>query len=190
EAFAQVLVTLPDLVNEGSAVRMLAQHAADLVEIDLAFADLQAFAGEALGVAEMDGGRVRTELRQACREVETKMIGGEPSVGNVEAHAQAMSGTERSRLFRKDEDVLMPLAAEMPGEGRHGLRNQLDAVEVELLQARGEEPVTLGLHVRRQRLVHGEAANIGDDRRPLCLWEEFLQAARDVDDGLGLLQRV
>ena len=38
-------------------------------------------------------------------------------------------------FFREDEDVLVALAAEMPRERRHGLRDQLDAVEIEL--ARG-----------------------------------------------------
>ena len=57
-------------------------------------------------------------------------------------------------------------------------------------EAGGEDAVALRLLFRRQRLVHGEAADIGDDRRTLGLGKELLQPARDVDHGLGLLQRI
>ncbi len=87
-----------------------------------------------------------------------------------------MLGAERGRLLREDEDVLVALAAEMPGERRHGLRDQFDAVEIELAEACGEDAIALGLLLRRQRLVHGEAADIGDDRRAFGLGKEFLQA--------------
>src|SRR6201999_3346561 len=86
EAFAHVLMALPDLGNERGARRMLAQHGADLVKIDFAFANLQAFAIETLGVAEMQMSRVRTELRQTLGEVEAEMIGGKLGVGDVDAH--------------------------------------------------------------------------------------------------------
>ena len=43
---------------------MLAQHGANLVEVDFTFANLQAFAVEPLGIAEMQMGGVRTESRQ------------------------------------------------------------------------------------------------------------------------------
>ena len=110
---------------------------------------------------------MRTELREAFGEVEAEMIGGKLGVRDVDAHPQIMPGAERGRFFREDEDVLVALPAEMPRERRHGLRDQLDAVEIELGEAGGEDAIALRLPFRRQRLVHGEAADIGDDRRPL-----------------------
>src|SRR6187399_2278558 len=101
-----------------------------------------------------------------------------------------MPGAECGRFFRENEDVLVALPAEMPWERRHGLRDQFDAVEVELRETGGEDAIALRFLFRRQRLVHGEAADIGDDRRAFGFRKELLQAARDVDDGLGLLQRI
>ena len=72
ETFAHVLVALPDLGNERGPRRVLAQHGADLVEVDLAVADLQAFAVEALGVAEMQMRRMRAELRQSLAKSKPK----------------------------------------------------------------------------------------------------------------------
>src|SRR5258707_13064861 len=100
-----------------------------------------------------------------------------------------MPGAERSRLVWENEDVLVTLPAEMPRERRHGLRNQFDAVEIEFRETGGEDAVAIRLPFRGQRLVHGEAADIGDDRRGLCLWEKLFQTPRGVDDGLGLLPR-
>src|SRR5262249_13200953 len=144
EAFAHVLVALPYLGNEGSIGAMLAQDGADLVEVDLAVADLQAFAVEPLGIAEVKLRRVRAEQRQTLAESEAEMIGSALGVRDVDAHAQVMPGTEGRRLVRKNEDVLMPLTAEVPREGRHGLRRQLDAVHVELFQAGGEDFIAFG----------------------------------------------
>jgi hypothetical protein len=101
-----------------------------------------------------------------------------------------MFGAKRGGFFREDEDVLVALPAEMPWERRHGLRDQFDAVEIEFRETGGEDAVALRLLIRRQRFVHGEAADIGDDRRARGLGKELLQSARDVDDRLGLLQRV
>ena len=118
---------------------------ADGVEVDLAVADLQAFAIEPLGVTKMQMSRMRSELREPVFEVESEMVGGEPGVGDVDAHPQPMRSAERSRLLRKDEDVLMALTAEKPWKRSHGLRNQLDAVHVEFAEARGEDPITFRL---------------------------------------------
>ena len=51
---------------------MLAQDGADLVEIDFAFADLQALAIEPFGVAKMQMGGMRTELREAFAKSKPK----------------------------------------------------------------------------------------------------------------------
>ena len=51
---------------------MLAQHGADLVEVDLAFADLQAFAVETLGVAKVQMGGMGAELREAFAKSKPK----------------------------------------------------------------------------------------------------------------------
>ena len=118
------------------------------------------------------------------------MIGGKLGVRDVDAHPQIMLGAERGGFFRENEDVLVTLPAEMPRERRHGLRNQFDAVEIELGETGGEDAIALGLPFRRERLVHGEAADIGDDRRAFGPGKELLQSARDVDDGLGLFQRI
>lgn len=120
---------------------MLAQHPADLAEIDLSFADLQPFAIQSLGVTEMQVGGVRAEPRETFREVEAEMIGSELRVRDVHAHAQTMGGAEGRGLLWEDEDVLVTLAAEMPGERRHGLRRQLHALHVEFGQTLGEDAI-------------------------------------------------
>ena len=51
---------------------VLAQDGADLVEVDFAFADLQAFAVEALGVAEMQMGGMGAELREPLAKSKPK----------------------------------------------------------------------------------------------------------------------
>src|ERR1700748_2742023 len=101
-----------------------------------------------------------------------------------------MLGAERGRLLREDEDVLVALAAERPGEWPRRLRDQLHTIEIEFGKAGCENAIAFRFLLRGKRLVHGEAADIGDDRRTFCLWEKFLQAPRDVDHGLGLLQRI
>src|SRR6266702_6820506 len=88
ESFAHVLVALPDLRNEGGPRRMLAQDRADLVEIDLAFADLQTFAVEPLGITKVQTRGVRAKLRQALRKSEAEMVGGKLGVRDIDAHAQ------------------------------------------------------------------------------------------------------
>ena len=138
----------------------------------------------------MQMGGVGAELCEALGEIEAEMIGGKLGMRDVDAHPQIMPGAERGRLVRENEDVLMTLSAEMPRERRHGLRNQLDTFEIELGETGGEDAVTLRFPFRWQRLVHGEAADIGDDRRALGLGKELLQAPGDVDDGLGLFQRI
>ena len=78
---------------------MLAQHGAELVEVDLAVADLQAFAVEPLGIAEMQMRGMRAELREAFGEIEAEVVGGELGVRDVDAHAQIVLGAECGRLL-------------------------------------------------------------------------------------------
>src|SRR5207244_5086551 len=102
-------------------------------------------AGETLGVAEMQMGGMRAEMGEAFGEIEAEMIGGKLGVRDVDAHPQVMPGAECGGFFREDEDVLMALPAEVPRERRHGLRDQFDAVEIELRETGGENAVALRL---------------------------------------------
>ena len=85
-------------MNEASGA-CLRRTAPICVEVDLAFADLQAFAVETLGVAKVEMGGMRTELREAFGEIEAEMIGGKLGVGDVDAHPQIMLArrTRRTR---------------------------------------------------------------------------------------------
>ena len=74
------------------------RRTADFVEVDFAFADLQAFTVKALGVAEVQMGGMGAETREAFGEIEAEMIGGKLGVGDVDAHPQIMPGAERGRL--------------------------------------------------------------------------------------------
>ena len=65
---------------------MLAQDGADFVEVDFAFADLQAFAIKTFGVAEVEMGGMGTELRQSFREIEG-------ACGGVTSRSPERSGT-------------------------------------------------------------------------------------------------
>ena len=167
---------------------MLAQHARRSGEIDLALADLQALAVEALGVADVEVRGMRTELREAFIEIEAEMIGGELRVRDVDAHPQVVLGAERGEFVREHEDVLVPLTAEMPGERRHVLRDQLDAVQIELARdwrrRCGSTPPSF-----REGRVRGEAADIGDDQRALVLGKNFFSPRVMSMTRLGLFER-
>ena len=79
---------------------MFTQHSADLVEVDLAFADLQTFSVETFGVAKMQMRRMRAELGEAVGEVEAEMVGGKLGVRDIDAHPQAVPGAEGGRFDR------------------------------------------------------------------------------------------
>src|SRR2546423_13665075 len=111
EAFAVVLVPLPDLGNERSLRRGAIEQRSKLGEVDLALADRQSFSIDALRIRNMEMRRVRADRRCELRPGPLEVVAGELRVGHVEADPIAVRLAERGDLVGVDEQVVITLAA-------------------------------------------------------------------------------
>jgi hypothetical protein len=103
---------------------------------------------------------------------------------DVKTHAQFEVAAPFNNLFNLYKDVLVALATEVPRERCHGLRNKFHAIRMEFTQTLCKTLLVGRNHGRRQWLIHGKAANIGDDHGPCGLGQEALQVTRNINNTL------
>ena len=158
-----------------------------LLPVHITRAHQNALAIRALGVGDMQVRRVGQQQGQGLLKVQSKMGAGHLQVGQVQAQAQLQSLRLGREFIGHHEDVLMALAAKVPGEGGHVLGNQFGAAEVDLL-AGGLEPVVEAWPpVEGEGLIGREAADVGNDQHGIGLWEIGADQGRGVHDPLEIV---
>ena len=115
---------------------MLIDLLEELHPVDVSIIDLQSFPIDILRIGEMKMSREWQDLIQKLPEREVEMVAGELGMGHIQADPHALLFTELTNEISVDEQVVISLAAKVPGEGRHRLRNDLDfAGRIQLFEA-------------------------------------------------------
>ena len=112
---------LPDFGDERCFRRQLAQLLAQCGPIDIAFADLHAFAVYADTVDEVQVDGVRRQLCYRFRQRNFEEVACKHGVRNVQAEGAVVGAREFGGVLRVKEEVVVLLPAHQPGVGRQSL---------------------------------------------------------------------
>ena len=119
-----ILVPLPDfrdVADFGMFFDLCPSHG----PVHIPRAHEYAFAIDALGIGHVQVRRMRQQQRQRLLEIQAEVKTGHGQVRQVQAQAQLVRFGLRRQFIRHHENVLMPLPAEVPREGRHVLRRSV-----------------------------------------------------------------
>jgi len=154
-------VALPDFGDEACLGGELLHQGKQLHPVDLTIVDLQAFAINAFGIGQMQVCRERKDRLEEAAEGGVEVRAGELGMGRIQADAHAGFLAEFLDEGGVDKQVVIALTAEMPGEGGHGLGNDLHlACGVDLLKA-VDQALAQRLQLRAlEMVVLGEAADV------------------------------
>ncbi len=94
------------------------QHPEHVAEVDLALADLEALAVDATGVGHVDMGDERSDRLHELVERPPVLGACELGMRGVEADADPELAAAARYVVAGDEQIVIALAAEMPGIGR------------------------------------------------------------------------
>ena len=129
-------MALPDFGDEARLGGQLIHQGKQLHPVDFSIVDLQAFAIDAFGIGQMQVGRERKDRLEETTEGGIEVGAGELGVGGIQADAHAGLLAELFDEVGVDENVVIALPPEVPGEGGHGLGNDFHLVGgVDLLKA-------------------------------------------------------
>ena len=135
-AFAVVLVALPDFGDEACLGSELLHQCKQLHPVDFTIVNLQPLAVDAFGIGQMQVRRERKNRLEESTERAFEVGAGELGMGHIQADAHAGFLAEPLNEGGVNEEVVIALPTEVPGEGGHGLGNNLNfASGVDLLQA-------------------------------------------------------
>ena len=153
--------------------------------------DLQAFAIDPFGIGQMQVCCDGKDRLEEGTEGGLEVGAGELGVGHIQADAHAGFLAELLDEFGVDKQVVIALPAEMPGEGGHGLGNDLHlASGVDLLKA-VDQALAQRLQFRAlEMVVFGEAADVRHQKNGIGAAEAAAQITGDVDHALEFLNRV
>ena len=121
-------MALPDFGDEACFGGQLTHQGKQLHPVDLTVVDLQPFTIHVLGVSQMQVGCERKDRPEEATEGGIEVGAGELGVGGIQADAHAGFLAEFLDEVGVDEEVVIALPPEVPGEGGHGLGNDFHIV--------------------------------------------------------------
>ena len=160
-----VFVALPDLRNKRGLGAVLIDEFEQLHPVDLAILNLETFAINVFGIRKMQVSRERKNLSQKLAEWRVQVIAGEFGMGHIKTDPHALVTAELRNEGAVDEQIVKALPTEMPGEGWHGLRDDLHFTRgVEDREAFFEPLMQWGLLMAIEMTMLRETTNVGDQQ--------------------------